>query len=103
MLGPRPALFLACLVALLALVGMRLSPPTSGTLTSALSQPLKQARKLLAASGRAAKAAPSLASTAHTAAAATAAAMPPAVRHIPAGSLTVSKPTWWLESRFHFR
>ena len=102
MLGPRPALFLACLVALLALVGMRLSPPASGTLVSALSQPLKQARKLLAASGRAAKAAPSLASTAHTAAA-TAAAMPPAVRHIPAGSLTVSKPTWWPESRFHFR
>ncbi|PRW58902.1 pirin domain-containing [Chlorella sorokiniana] len=24
------------------------------------------------------------------------------IRHIPASGLTVSKPTWWLESRFHF-
>ena len=81
---------------------MRLSPPATGTLTSALSQHLKQARKLLAASRRVAKAAPTQAAAAHTAAAATA-AMPPTVRHIPASSLTVSKPTWWLESRFHFR
>ena len=81
---------------------MRLSPPTA-TLTSALSQPLKQARKLLTASGRTAKAAPAQApAAAHTAAAGTV-AMPPSVRHIPASSLTVSKPTWWLESRFHFR
>eukprot|EP00891_Asterochloris_glomerata_P005623 jgi/Astpho2/5623/fgenesh1_pm.00079_%23_32_t len=28
--------------------------------------------------------------------------MTPALRKIPAGSLQVSKPTWWLESRFHF-
>lgn len=34
--------------------------------------------------------------------AATAAMGVPPVRHIPASSLTVSKPTHWLESRFHF-
>jgi hypothetical protein len=27
---------------------------------------------------------------------------PPPVRHIPASKLHVSKPTHWLESRFHF-
>ena len=96
MLGLRPALILSCLVALAALC-MFHSPPAAGTLTSALSQPKGPLPSSLIASGRAAKAAPAKAATAYTA------AMPPAVRHIAASSLTVSKPTWWLESRFHFR
>lgn len=72
---------------------MKLSPSAGirNALTY-LSNPLNSRKALLPAAA------------AHTATAHTAATMPPAapVRHILGSSLTVSKPTWWLESRFHF-
>lgn len=95
----------ALFTSLLALFMARLqSPAALSSSVSALFSRLPVVRRAAYRPAAGPAAAPG--SPAPATAAGTGAAMAPGavqVRHIPASKLAVSKPTWWLESRFHFR
>lgn len=114
--GTRFALFTLPVLAVLAATWMQQTPvsPFAKVFTSLAAWHPFRGRRLFPGATRSSPA--PAAAVPHTAAqspplaaaeAAQAATMPApgaaSVRHIPASKLTISKPTWWLESRFHFR
>lgn len=110
-MAPNWRLCTISLIILLAAAGMQHSS-TSSLRASLLTplQPLRTlARKLLGAPHASIRGNAALHSSSATPPAAASAAgggqepaAMPSVRHLPASGLKVSKPTWWLESRFHF-